>query len=76
MGSPLKPVIANMFMVELETSLVPKLEDRVKKWRRFVDDTFMYIKNGSVEYILLVLNSFHKNIKSPMKKNKTMIFRF
>ena len=76
MGSPLEPVIANMFMVELETSLVPKLEDRVKKWRRFVDDTFMYIKNGSVEYILLVLNSFHKNIKSPMKKNKTMIFRF
>ena len=41
MGSPLEPVIANMFMVELETSLVPKLEDRVKKWRRFVDDTFM-----------------------------------
>ena len=29
MGSPLGPVIANIFMVELETTLVPKLEDHV-----------------------------------------------
>ena len=29
--SPLWPVIANIFMVESETTLVPKLEDHVKK---------------------------------------------
>ena len=29
MGSPLGPVTANIFMVELETTLVPKLEDHV-----------------------------------------------
>ena len=63
MGSPLGPVIANIFMVELETTLSPKLEDHVQKWRRFVDDKFAYVKIGSVEYVLLVLNSFHKNIK-------------
>ena len=33
MGSPLGPVIANIFMVELETTLVPRLEDHVQKWR-------------------------------------------
>ena len=56
------PVIANIFMVELETTLVPKLEDHVQKWRCFVDDTFAYVNIGSVEYVLPVLNSFHKNI--------------
>ena len=41
MGSPLGPVIANKFMVELKSVSVPKLNDHVKKWRRFVDDTFV-----------------------------------
>ena len=42
MGSPLGPVIANIFMVELESILVPKLNDHAKKLRRFVDDTPLY----------------------------------
>ena len=46
MGYPLGFVIANLFMVELKTTLVPKLEDHVQKWRRFVDDTFAYVKIG------------------------------
>ena len=28
-----------------------------------MDDTFLYVKLGSVEYVLPVLNSFHDNIK-------------
>ena len=40
MGSPLGPVITNLFMVELESVLVPKLNDHAKKWGRFVDGTF------------------------------------
>ena len=40
MGSPLDPVITNIFMVELESVLAPKLNDHVKKWGRFVDGTF------------------------------------
>ena len=63
MGSPLKSVIANIFMVEFETTLIPKLEDHVQKWRCFVDDTFAYVKIGSVEYVLSILDSFRKNIK-------------
>ena len=63
MGSPLGPVLANIFMVELESVLVSKLNDHVKNWRRFVDDTFVYVKRGSIEYALSVLNLFHDNIK-------------
>ena len=70
MDSPLGPAIANIFMVELETTLVPRLEDHVQKWRRFVDDKFLYAKTGSVEYVLPVLNSFHKNIKFIYEKEQ------
>ena len=64
MGSPLGPVMANIFMVELKSVLVPKLNDHVKNyWIRFVDDTFVYFKRGLIEYALSVLNLFHDNIK-------------
>ena len=49
MGSPLGPVLANIFMVELESVLVPKLNDHIKKWRPLVDDTFVYVKRGSID---------------------------
>ena len=70
MGLPLGPVIANIFMVELETTLAPMLEDHVQKWRRFVDDTFADVKIGSVENVLLVLNSFHKKVKFKRRRKK------
>ena len=51
-------------MVELKSVLVPKLNDHVKNyWIRFVDDTFVYVKRGLIEYALSVLNLFHDNIK-------------
>ena len=63
LGSPLGPVLANIFMVELESVFVPKLNNHVKKWRRFVNDTFVYVKRNLIEYVLSVLNSFRDNIK-------------
>ena len=55
MGLPLRPTKPNMFMIELESVLVPKLNDHVKKWRRFVKETFVYVKRGSIEYVSSVL---------------------
>ena len=37
MGSPLGHVLARNFMVELKRSLVPKLRNCIKFWKRFVD---------------------------------------
>ena len=54
MVSPLGLLIANIFMVELESLLVHKLNDHVKKWRRFMNDNFVYVKRGSAEYVLSV----------------------
>ena len=76
MGSPLGPILANIFMVELEKIIIPKLEREVKLWRRFVDDTICFAKMDSLNYILLTINSFHKNIKFTMEieQNSTTPF--
>ena len=62
MGSPLGPILANIFTVELENTLVPRLHQHVKKWRRSVDDTFTYVRNKSIDYVLTTLNLFHRDI--------------
>ena len=61
-GSPLGPVIANMFMSELENSIVPQLGDCIIGWKRYVDDTFAFIDPDKLEEINDILNSFDNNI--------------
>ena len=63
MGSPLGPVLAGIFMVELETRIIPTVTDNISHWTRYVDDTFAFIKKGYVGHVLVRLNSFHKNIQ-------------
>ena len=63
MGSPLGPVLTDIFMVELETKVIPTVIDSIYHWRRYADDTFVFIKKVFVEHVLAHLNSFHKNIQ-------------
>ena len=63
MGSPLGPVLANVFMVHLEETLVPQLQEEMPIWKRYVDDTFSMVKKGKRNEIISILNSFHPNIK-------------
>ena len=70
MGSPLGPVLANIFMVELETSVIPNLNDKIKLRKRFVDDTYCFAKSEYTNNILLSLNSFHQNIKFTIEIEK------
>ena len=37
--------------------------DKMKSWARYVDDTLCYIKTDSVDYVLKMLNDFHRNIQ-------------
>ena len=62
MGYPLAPLLADIFMIELERSLIPNLSE-IKFWRRYVDNTICFAKIESSEYIISLLNSLHKNIQ-------------
>ena len=63
-------------MVELETLVMPNLSNKVKLWKRFVDDTYSLARSGYIDNILLALISFHKNIKFTMEiaKDNTISF--
>ena len=63
MGSPLGPVIANIFMSELENEIIPQLNDKMIVWLRYVDDTFTIINEGEIENVKAILNNFHESIK-------------
>ena len=62
MGSPLGPVLANIFMTELENNMVPELDQQMYGWKRYVDDIFAYAEPQHIHNIITKLNEFHPNI--------------
>ncbi|CAF4227154.1 unnamed protein product, partial [Rotaria sordida] len=69
MGAPLAPVIADIFMSHLETTLMDKLtQSGVCEWYQYADATFIFInKDANVNNILSILNDFHPSIKFTRK---------
>ena len=63
MGSLLGPVLANIFMVEIERNIIPILSNDISLWKRYVDDTICFIKLTFINKVLETLNSYHTNIK-------------
>ena len=55
MASPLGPILVIVFMMELENTLVTRLHKYPKKWRRYVDEAFAYVKNEFIDYVLTAL---------------------
>ena len=63
MGSPLGPVLAGIFMVELERAIFPTLREHMSPWKRYVDDTISFIKEESIKHVLSKLNGYHDKIE-------------
>ena len=63
MDSLLGPVLAGVFMVGLERSLVHLLTAEISFRKRCVDDIIGFVKTGTVDHILSMLNIFHPNIQ-------------
>lgn len=68
MGSPLGPVLANIFMVHLENNLVPSLSEVMSLWYRYVDDTLTFIQEDKIEEVIEILNGFHPSINFTYEK--------
>ena len=63
MEYPLGPMLAGIFMVHLERTLMPELEKFMKTWKRYVNDTITFIKPDFITNVYDTLNKFHQNIK-------------
>lgn len=75
MGSPLSPVLANLFMSKLEVEL-KQLEDFPRIWWRYVDDVFAVVKRSKIDDVLKMINSQYDSIKftSEVEVDKSLAF--
>ena len=62
MGSPVSPVVANIYMEYVEEAAIATSPSPVRFWRRYVDDTFCFLQESSVEVVLNHLNSISPSI--------------
>jgi hypothetical protein len=78
MGSPLSPVVANLFMQEFETKAISSSILKPKCWLRYVDDVFTIWQHGQETLPLFLdhLNSLHKDIQFTMDVEKNGRFPF
>ena len=63
MGSPISPIVANLFMEDLEVQAIKTSSTPPALWKRYVDDTVTIIKKEDRNSFLQHLNSIHPNIK-------------
>ena len=72
MGSPLSPILANIFMEFFEESALELTDSRPSFWLRYVDDTFVIWPHGleSLHLFLQFLNSIRPSINFTMELEK------
>ena len=64
MGSSVSPVVANLFMEVIEESAIAASTTPPKVWKRYVDDSFVIIKEHSVNNFHDTLNAVDPKISS------------
>ncbi|XP_050559861.1 uncharacterized protein LOC118265684 [Spodoptera frugiperda] len=64
MGSPVAPVVANIWMEHFEQLAISTATTSIKLWKRYVDDVFCIIEGGEqeVKVCLAHLNNMHAKI--------------
>ena len=79
MGSPLAPVLADLFMAHIDSKLQNYQHyNKIKTYYRYVDDTFIVINgNGKdADNLLNYTNSIHPNIKFTYEKKNNFQISF
>ncbi|XP_052742159.1 uncharacterized protein LOC112052261 [Bicyclus anynana] len=70
MGSPIAPVVANIFMEWVERELVDKMTYRPRFWLRYVDDVFAIVNRDDLAIIFQCLNSLHEKVHFTKEEEK------
>ena len=63
MGSPLSPIVANIYMENFEVEAIISAPSPPQFWKRYVDDTFTILQSSKKEEFLEHLNSIDQQIK-------------
>ena len=71
MGSPISPVLADMFMEAFEQTAIATADFQPRVWLRYVDDTFVIWQHGhdKLQLFLEHLNGLHSRIQFTMDQD-------
>ena len=67
MGSPICPIIANLYMEACETQAISTAPHSPSLWRRFVDDTFVVIQEVQKDSFIEHINSIDDKFQFTME---------
>ena len=70
MGSPINPIVANLYMEEFKAKALSTSPHPPSLWKRFVDDTFVVIKSTHKEEFLNHINFIDKGIQFTAENTK------
>ena len=70
MGSPLSPIVANIFMEQFEKEALEIAPHLPSPWKRFVDDTFVILESKYKDDFFHHINSLDTNIKFTAETTK------
>ena len=70
MGSPISPIVANLFMEEFEVRAIETAKNPPKMWKRFVDETCVILSSGSKEEFFQHINSIDPRIQFTTEESK------
>ena len=68
MGSPVSPVVANLYMEYFEHRTLTSAVNPPRLWKRYVDDTFVMLQQSQKDEFLQHINSVDPSIKSTTEK--------
>ena len=70
MGSPISPIVANLYMEDLESKAIQSAPHPPAFWKRFVDDTFVIIKSFHKQEFLDHINPIDTNIQFTSEESR------
>ena len=70
MGSPISPIVANIFMEAFEKKAIETALHPPRIWKRYLDDTFVLQDHAHKEEFLQHLNSVDPSIKFTVEESK------
>ena len=73
MGSPVSPIMANLYMESFEHRAITTAVNPPRIWKRYVDDTFVIQQQSNREELLQHINSMDPSIIFTAEETDLMV---